>query len=170
MRVIRIVPVLAILTATVLVASLFAFSAVGSVDARHPPEELKAVTLFLERVDIVHTTDLDIDGEVMTVLEFPKPTVVELLTLQSGILSVLGLTDLDEGFVTQIRLVVTDATITFNGDKFPLKIPSGVLRFNGVVSVPDGGDAVFEFDAEKSVISKKDGSFKLKPVIKFEST
>jgi len=170
MRVIRIVPVLAILTATVLVASLFAFSAVGSVDASHLPAELKAVTLFLERVDIVHTTDLDIDGEAMIVIDFPEPTVVELLTLQSGILSALGITGLDEGFVTQIRLFTTAATITFDGKTFSLSIPSGVLRFNGVVSVPDGGDAVFAFDAEKSVISKKDGIFKLKPVIKFAST
>ena len=169
MRVIRIVPVLAILTATVLVASLFAFSAVGSVDARHLPTELKALTLFLVRVDIVHTTDLDIDGEVIKVIELPEPTEVELLALQSGIISALGITDLDDGFVTQVRLVTTDATITFNGATFSLTIPSGVVKLVGVFKVPDDTDAVFAFDVEKSVLSKEDGSLKLKPVIKFES-
>ena len=167
MRVIRIVPVLAILTATVLVASLFASSAVGSVDARHLPTELKALTLFLVRVDIVHTTDLDIDGEVIIVIDFESPTEVELLALQSGIFSALGLTDLPDGFVTQVRLVTTDASITFNGKVFSLKIPSGVVKLVGVFKVPDDTDAVFAFDVEKSVLSKKDGSLKLKPVIKF---
>ena len=170
MRVIRIFPVLAILTATVLVASLFAFSVVGSADASHLPDELKSIKLFLERVDIVHKTDLAAEGVVIIVFDPESPTEIELLDLQSGILSVLGISGLDEGFVTQIRLFTTDALIEFNGDKFPLSIPSGVLRFNGVVSVPDSGDAVFAFDAEKSVITTEDGGFKLKPVIKFAST
>jgi len=167
MRVIRIVPVLAILTAIVLVASLFAFSAVGSVDARHLPTELSALTLRLIQIDIVHTTDLDIDGEKMTVIDFERPMPVDLLKLEGGIFSALGLTAIPDGFVTQVRLVTTASSITFNGDVFPLSIPSGVVKLVGVFKVPDDTDAVFEFDVEKSVLSKKDGSLKLKPVIKF---
>jgi len=167
MRAIRIVPVLAILTATVLVASLFAFSVVGSVDATHLPEELKAITLFVEQVDIVLTDDLANKGVVITAIDFPQPTKAELLDLQDGILSNLGITDLD-GIVTQIRIITTDATITFNGVTFSLKIPADVVRFNGVVSVPDE-DAVFAFDEEKSVIFNPSG-FKLKSLIKFQST
>ncbi len=167
MRVIQIVPVLAILTATVLVASLFAFSVVGSVDAKLPTEELKAITLIVERVDIVHTDDLGVK-EVMTVVT--GPISFNLLDLRSGIVAGLGIPTIDDGVVTQFRLVVTEATITFNGVTFLLKIPADVVRFNGVVSVP-GQDAVFEFDAEKSVISNKgQGCCKLKPVLKFEST
>jgi len=144
MRVIQIVPVLVILTATVLVASIFAFSVVSSVDAKLPTEELKAITLFVEQVDIVLTSDLAVKGVVITAIDFPQPTKVELLTLQSGILTALGITDLN-GIVTQIRIFVTDATITFNGVTHELKIPAEVVRFNGVVSVPDE-DAVFQFD------------------------
>jgi len=165
MRVIRIVPVLAILTATVLVASIFAFSVVGSVDATHfPGGALKAITLFVEQVDIVLTDDLANKGVVITAIDFPQPTKVELLTLQDGILSELGITDLD-GIVTQIRINTTDATITFDGTTFSLKIPADVVRFNGVVSVPDE-DAVFAFDEDKSVIFNPSG-FKLKSPIKF---
>ena len=166
MRVIRIVPVLAILTATVLVASIFAFSVVGSVDATHVPgAELKAITLLVERIEIFHTTDLATKGEVVRVLEL-APTLISLLALQPGILSALGITDLPDGFVTQVRIVTTDATITFNGATFSLQIPSGVLKLNGILIVPDGGDAVFGFDVEKSVISTGKG-FKLKPSFKF---
>jgi len=168
MRVIRIVPVLAILTATVLVASLFAFSVVGSVDAGHLPAPLKAITLKVVRVDIVHTDDLAVK-RVITVLDPESPIVVELLTLQSGILSALGICDLDEGFVTRISLVTSEATITFNGLTFLLKIPGGVLKLKGVLTVLNDEDAVFQFDAEKSVISK-DLNFKLKPSIKFVTT
>ncbi len=167
MRVIRIFPVLVILTATMLVASLFTFSGVGSVDATHLPTELTSIQLLLDRVDIVHTTDLAAEGVVIIVSDFESPTPVELLLLQSGLIGALGITDIPDGFITQIRLVTTDATITFNGDKFPLTIPSGVLRFDGVFIVPDDTDAVFQFDVEKSVISKKDDIFKLKPIIKF---
>jgi len=170
MRVIRIVPVLAILTATVLVASIFTFSVVGSVDATHVPGGvLKEVTFLVERVEIVHTTDLDIDGEVMTVIDFPQPTKIELLKLQSGILTAIGICDLDEGFVTQVRLVTTAATITFNGQTFSLSIPSGVVKLNGVLTVLNDEDGVFQFDVEKSVINTGQG-FKLKPIIKFVTT
>jgi len=145
MRVIRIVPVLAILTATVLVASLFAFSLVGSVDAFHiPGEELKAVTLRVEQVNIVHTTDLAVKGVVIIVLDPESPITFNLLDLQSGILTGLGITDLPGGFVTQIRLVVTEASITFDGTTFELIIPSGEVKLDGVLTVPDSGDAVFE--------------------------
>ncbi len=172
MRVIRIVPVLAILTATVLVASLFAFSVVSSVDATHlPGGVLQQITLLVERVDIVHTDDLAVKGEVLTVLDFGgSPISINLLSLQSGIVAGLGIPTIDNGFVTQFRIVVTAATITFNGKTFDLKIPGGVLRFNGVLSVPADEDAVFDFDVEKSVIHKGPNEFILKPIIKFEST
>ncbi len=173
MRVIRIVPVLAILTATVLVASVFAFSVVGSVDATHLPEEpLQSIKLRVDRVDIVHTDDQAVK-RVITVRDFDgSPITIELLDLQSGILTELGICDIDDdidGFVTQFRIVVTDATITFNGETDSLKIPAGVVRFNGVVSVPADEDAVFDFDAEKSLISKPSG-FQLKSPIKFVTT
>jgi len=171
MRVIRIFPVLVILTATVLVASLFAFSAVGSVDATHlPKEELQAITLLLKRVDIVHTTDLAVKGVVINVIELESPAAVNFLDLQDGVLTALGNPDIDDGFVTQIRLVTTDASITFDSEVFSLKIPSGVLKLNGILIVPDDTDAVFDFDVEKSVKSNKgQGCCKLKPVLKFET-
>jgi len=165
MRVIRIVPVLAILTATVLVASIFAFSVVGSVDAAHLPSELKEIALLVERVDIVHTDDLGVK-EVMTVVT--GPISFNLLDLRSGIVAELGIPTIDDGVVTQFRIVVTAATITFDGLTFELFIPAGVLRFNGVLEVPDDTDAVFVFDAEKSLISKPVG-FQLKSPIKFQT-
>ena len=172
MRVIRIFPVLAILTATVLVASLFAFSVVGSVDATLPDEPLEAITLTVARVDIVLTDDLANKGEVITVIDFDgSPISFNFLGLQDGVLTglaTLGTLDIPDGFVTQFRIITIDAEITFNGTTDPLQISAGVLRLNGVVSVPDE-DAVFDFDVEKSVISTPAG-FKLKSPIKFQST
>ncbi len=132
-----------------------------------PPGVLKAITLRLERIDIVHTDDLAVKGEVLTVLDFPQP--FNLFDLQSGILSGLGICDIDVGFVTQIRLVVTQASITFDGTTFSLKIPGGVLRFNGVLEVPADEDAVFVIDAEKSVIFTP-SHVQLKSPIKFGTT
>ncbi len=169
MRVIRIVPVLAILTATILVASIFAFSVVGSVHASHLPEqELESITLVVTRVDIVHTTDLAVKGVVLTVLEPDLPASINFLDLQPGIFTALGNPELPTGFVTQIRIVVIDASIQFNSDICDLFIPAGVVRLNGVFSVPGDTDAVFVFDAEKSLIVKPSG-FQLKSPIKFQA-
>lgn len=131
-----------------------------------PPDELKSIALRLEQVDIVHTTDLAEKGQVITVIDFPRPTTIELLTLQSGILTSLGICDLPDGFVTQIRLVTTGASISFDSKTFSLKIPSGVLKFNGILTVLNDEDGVFGFDVEKSVIFTPSG-FKLKSPIKF---
>ncbi len=162
MRAIRIVPVLAILTATVLVASIFAFSVVGSVDAI-PLDEIEAITLTVDQIDIVHTTDLAVKGEVIVIST--QVITFDLLQLQDGVLTGLGISGiLPEGFVTQFRFVVIDAQITFDGVSEPLQVPGKVLRFNGVLEVP-GGDAVFEI-TDKSVIFTPSG-VKLKSPIKF---
>ena len=161
MRAIRIVPVLAILTATVLVASIFAFSVVGSVDAI-PLDEIEAIDLTVNRIDIVHTTNLAVKGEVIVISD--QELTFDLLVLQSGIFTTLGIPDPPDGFVTQFRFVVIDADITFNGEEFPLQVSGGILRFNGKLPVP-GGDAVFEI-TDKSVISTPSGP-KLKSPIKF---
>ncbi len=172
MRVIRIVPVLAILTATVLVASIFAFSVVGSVDATHlPEEELQAIALRVTQVAIVHTDDLAVKGVVIDILEPDPPTTINFLDLQGGILTGLGICDdIPVGFVTQIRLVVTQSSIAFNGEVHDLFIPNGVVKLNGVLTVSADEDAVFVFDAEKSLITNNQHEFILKPVLKFEKT
>ncbi len=152
----------------VLVASLFALIAVAPARSGFIGD---IPTIFVQRVDVVHTTDLAVKGQVITVLDLPQPIEMDLLSFQSGVLTRLGIStaDLPAGFITQIRLVLTDATITFDGGTFSLFVPGGVVMLDGVLEVP-GGDAVFEFDPAKSLVERpaKDGIV-LKPVIPYES-
>ncbi len=151
----------------VLVASLFALVAVAPARSGFAGD---VPAIFVQRVDVVHTTDLAVKGQVMTVLDLPQPIEMDLLSFQSGVLTRLGISisDLPPGFVTQIRLVLADATITFDGGTFSLFVPGGVVMLDGVLEVPGSIDAVFDFDPAKSVVERP-ADFLLKPVIPFES-
>jgi len=109
----------------ILLLSLLVVIVVGAVDAEFPEGNVKSILLGVERIDIVHTTDLAIKGEVITIVD--QPLIFDLLALQPGVLAV------------------------------------------GVLQVPEQ-DAVFVFDADKSVIRRGTGDFMLKPVITFETT
>ena len=70
-----------------------------------------------------------------------------------GVSAMLGSINLDVGKYTQIRLYLTNATVTINGVKQSLKIPSGVLKLVHPFTIK-GGDTLtltLDFDAEKSV-------------------
>lgn len=153
-----------------LLLSLLVVIVVGAVDASDFPEgQVKDIQFSVERIDIVHTTDLAIKGEVITIVD--QPLTFSLLALQGGVLAGLGIpvSDLPEGFITQFRFVVTGATIVIDGFASEIIVPGGVLRLVGVLQVPEQ-DAIFVFDADKSVIRKGTGGFILKPVIIFETT
>lgn len=157
----------------ILLLSLLVVLVVGAVDAEWPEGDLKDLLLTVERIDIVHTTDLAIKGEVITIVD--QPLTFSLLALQGGVLAALAsiggipVSDLPEGFITQFRFVVTGAMLAIDGSTREITVPGGVLRLVGVLQVPEQ-DAVFVFDEDKSVIRKGTGHFMLKPVIIFETT
>jgi hypothetical protein len=70
-----------------------------------------------------------------------------------GVSAMLGSINLDVGKYTQIRLYLTNATVTINGVKQSLKIPSGVLKLVHPFTIKDGDTLTLtlDFDAEKSV-------------------
>ncbi len=162
-----------VLLAAVLAVGLLAGAGIGLAGAAPPalPDKpLQAIILKLVRVDVVHTTDLAVTGQVIPVLEFLPPVPVNLLDLQDGVLTALGIStaDLPAGFVTQVRLVITDAFITFDGDECALFVPGWIILINGEVEVGPGiidGDMVFEFDVDKQVIPNRHFGFILKHVI-----
>ena len=159
----------ALLVCGTLVMSLFAAIAISGASGSHIGP-FRRVDIRIAQVDIVHTTDLAVTGQVITISEPNRG--FDLLALGTlGVLTTLTdrgvpVSDLPEGFITQFRLVLTDATITFDGTTFPLRIPSGVIKLNGVFVVPGDQDAVFHFDPEKQLIQTGRGIM-LKPVIEF---
>ncbi len=149
--------------------SLAAFP-VGIAQAGGFPEgDVLDIIFNIERVDIVHTTDLSVAGEVMTIFE--GPASFSLFDFHSGVLAELGMTvdQLPDGFVTEFRLVVTNAFVTLDHRGFPIFIPGGVVKLAGVFEIPENLDAVFVFDVEKAVLRTRGRGFMLKPVIDFET-
>jgi hypothetical protein len=104
---------------------------------------------------------------------------INLLNLTNGVLETLGQTSLEAGTYTQIRLVL-DAntngsanTVVPTGStaEQPLDTPSAVqsgIKLVGQFDVAAGqrSDIVIDFDACKSVITKGNGKYALKPVVK----
>lgn len=104
-----------------------------------------------------------------------------------GAQDVLGTGPMEAGHYTQIRLVISSASLYFDnasagpacaasiaapsGRSDPVDIPSGEVRLNREFDVPDSGATTItlDFDAEKSIRETGNGRFVMTPVIKVVS-
>jgi hypothetical protein len=96
---------------------------------------------------------------------------------------VLGVGTLPAGHYTQIRLVVSSATIYFDnaatgaacastiaapaGRSAPVEIPSGEVKLNRQFTVPTSGTTtmLLDFDGDRSIRETGNGRFMMSPVI-----
>ena len=114
-----------------------------------------------------------------TDVSLAAPVKVNLLKLTNGLVEPLGTAPLAAGTYNQIRLVL-DANTAANmansvkptgGTLQNLITPSAVqsgIKLNGAFTVAAGqvADVVLDFDACKSVVTRGNGKYALKPVIK----
>lgn len=104
---------------------------------------------------------------------------IDLLKLTNGVLDTLGSTPLEAGHYSQVRLVLdantngTANTVLPTGGKneVALDTPSAVqsgIKLVGEFDVAAGqkADIVLDFDACKSIVTKGNGKYALKPVIR----
>ena len=100
---------------------------------------------------------------------------VNLLEWNNGKTLLLGEAEVQAGKYTQLRLKMQDASIVWNGQTFPMNVPSGaqsglklLTKFD--VAVGSTYEIVLDFDAERSVVvtgpRNKPNGFLLKPVIR----
>jgi uncharacterized protein DUF4382 len=99
---------------------------------------------------------------------------INLLEWNNGNSIVIGQADISPGKVTQIRLLIEDATIVVDGTTHPLEIPSGMqsgLKLNAKFDIVVGitYELVLDFNAEKSVVETGNGKYKLQPVIRVQA-
>ncbi len=103
-----------------------------------------------------------------------SPVVVNLMDLTNGKDTLLGNVELQEGQkVTQVRLILGDENTLVLADstEVNIKTPSGQtsgikITIQSAATVRSGYKVMIDFDAEKSVVSKGNGGFSLKPVIR----
>lgn len=104
---------------------------------------------------------------------------INLLNLTNGVMQTLGTVNLAAGHYTQVRLVLDANTgnnmvnnvVPTGGVKTNLVTPSGQqsgLKLNGQFDVAAGqqADILIDFDACKSVLTRGNGVYALKPVVK----
>ncbi len=106
---------------------------------------------------------------------------IDLLSLTNGVLTVLGQTALPAGNYQQVRLVLdanrgggagalANSVVPIGGTEQALDTPSAVqsgIKINRPFTVAKGTltDLVLDFDACKSVVTRGNGTFGLKPVV-----
>ena len=149
--------------------------AVSMTDA--PACGFDAVNVTVSKVR-VHRSDTAAEGDTgWTDITLSPAKKVNLLNLTNGVLEALGQTSLVAGRYTQLRLVLDSAananTVVPTGStaEQPLVTPSGLqsgIKLVGQFDVAAGqkSDVVLDFDACKSVVTRGQGSYALKPVVK----
>ncbi len=113
-------------------------------------------------------------------IEIDPPRKINLLTLLNGVLEELGQTALPAGQYTQVRLVLErntaadpfkNSVVPTGGAEQSLDTPSGIqsgikLIHPFTVEPDEVKDLVLDFDACRSVVSRGNGTYGLKPVIR----
>lgn len=149
---------------------------VGMTDA--PACGFDAVNVTVTKVVVNKSeTAADTDATWITLPLVPARKI-NLLSLTNGVVDTLATSSLDAGHYGQVRLVLdanasgTANTVVRSGSTTELSLdtPSAVttgIKLNGGFDVTAGAttNLVIDFDACKSVVSKGNGSYALKPVL-----
>jgi len=106
-----------------------------------------------------------------------SPYTIDLLQFSDGATtSLVPPVQLESGKYTQIRIVVTSASILFSGDPNPheVEVPSGKLRtdknFDFDVASGTAVDLTVDFDLSRSIVVTGSDRYKLKPVLHINET
>jgi hypothetical protein len=138
------------------------------------------VNVTVNQVRVHSSSSAPMNGEGWSTIALNPPRKINLLELTNGVISSLGDTPLPAGHYTQVRLVLdrntgssTANSIVLSGTttEIPLVTPSaaqsGIKLINAFdVMANQRTDLLLDFDACKSVVSRGNGSYGLKPVIR----
>ncbi|HYD78375.1 MAG TPA: DUF4382 domain-containing protein [Paucimonas sp.] len=112
-------------------------------------------------------------------INLEPPRKIDLLTLRNGIMTELGQTTLPAGHYTQMRLVLAENasgalanSVVAEGSnaEIALETPSAIqsgIKLNNAFDIAANAttELVLDFDACKSIVTKGNGGYQLKPVI-----
>ncbi|MCA9494352.1 MAG: DUF4382 domain-containing protein, partial [Myxococcales bacterium] len=102
------------------------------------------------------------------------PSSVDLLTLQGGPVTDLGLGSVPVGAYDEVRFVLTDAWVVVDGVREPLEVPSGTtsgLKLKVDIEVHDCGDTTVLVDWEVGAhLTENPHGYRLSPVLHGSST
>ena len=156
------------------------FGTLGASLTDSPACGFDAVNVTVVKVRVHKSGSAGDSEEGWTDITLNPPRKIDLLSLTNGVLTSLGETLLPEGHYTQLRLVLdpntgmtlaNSVTPTATGIETALATPSAVqsgikLVHEFDVAAGQRVDVLVDFDACKSIVTRNNGTFALKPVIK----
>jgi len=131
------------------------------------PASYEAVNVTISQVAVHYagkeTTDESSGWEIIAA----AGQTFNLLNLTQGITALLGNASLPVGHYTQVRLIVSDASVVNEGTH-TLDIPSDTVKLVCGFDIKEGEvtTLIIDFDADRSVIITGEGQYKLQPVIR----
>ncbi|WP_297087873.1 DUF4382 domain-containing protein [uncultured Draconibacterium sp.] len=134
------------------------------------PGDYDAVLVDVQELRI-NINDADTTEGEWVDLELDTMGQIDLLMFTDGNSIQLSDDEITAGYLTQIRMVLGENNqIVIDGDTLELDTPSAQqsgLKVNVHDSIADGEtfNMLLDFDAEKSVVEKGNGSYSLKPVL-----
>lgn len=138
------------------------------------PGDYKHVFVEVEDV-MIKTTAEGGEEEGWVSLEGVNTGVIDLLSLTGGVTELLVDTEIEAGYMHQIRLVLGDdnsiVTHAQPSATYDLKTPSAQqsglkIMVNEELQAGETYTFILDFDVDKSVVSTGSGDFSLKPVIR----
>jgi hypothetical protein len=135
------------------------------------------VNVTVSKVRVHQSGSADDKAAGWTDITLNPPRKINLLDLNNGALASLGETPLEAGHYTQLRLVLVPNanSVVLSGPppstEIPLDTPSGIqsgikLIHQFTVNSGQRVDLLLDFDACKSIVTRSNGTYALKPVIK----
>jgi hypothetical protein len=145
-----------------------------------PGSGFDAVYVTVNKVRVHQSADADENSLGWSDITISPARKINLLNLTNGVLDSLGQTSLPAGHYTQLRLVLSantgttiDNSVVLSGTTAEIKldtpsaVQSGIKLINAFdVAAGQHVDLVLDFDASKSVVTRGNGTYALKPVIR----
>jgi hypothetical protein len=129
-----------------------------------PPKEVSAVVVKASSIEVHNAASTDNESWVTVLKDPPAFDLVKV----SGVTAFLGAAQLPAGRYTQVRLAITDVTVTMAGKEIKATVPSEQLKLVGNIVITEGQQTAvtLDFDGEKSVVIAGKETVHLKPVVK----
>ncbi|MFV9483645.1 DUF4382 domain-containing protein [Christiangramia sp. ASW11-125] len=138
--------------------------------------DVQGIEIQLEADDDLDATDdNETEGSEWVTVEDVNTGIYDLLELTGGVSQLLADTEVEAGYVGQMRLILgPDNTVVVDGETKALNTPSAQqsglkLQLNQRLEGGENYAFLLDFDVDQSIVETGNGGYNLKPVIRLSA-